>query len=170
MPTKKQPPFILSEAFNDPPPEVLKPYPAEHGKTATVIDYFWMCDEMSRVFGNRGDGWYTETATRVIGEGINAIIAVQVTLHYTHPDLGDEMHPATAENLQRIWAIDNHGHWLNTHAVSIAETIATKKAMSRLGLGKSIYQSTDNTEGYNSQLEAETAYYAAFSETGETTS
>lgn len=130
------------------PAEARREFRREGGFSGTDINAMWRIKTLTRMFGPAGIGWYTETTKRWTETYDNGEMKAycDIVLYIRDPDTGEWSKPITGTGGNSVLLSRSGGVRANDEVYKMAETDALGSACKKLGIGASVYWSSDRTK------------------------
>ena len=134
------------------PEAAQKPFESPWGKRLTEIDPMWRIEQLTRLFGPAGEGWYTEVTRQEKVSLQNGEICVftDLNLYLKDSKTGKWSKPIRGPGGNRLVLMTAEGLFVVDEAYKKAYTDALGVACKSLGFGADIYRGRNDTK-YSSQ-------------------
>lgn len=130
------------------PEDAQKPFESPWGKRLTEIDPMWRIEQLTRLFGPAGEGWYTEVTRQEKVSLQNGEICVFTDLNLFLKDskTGKWSKPIRGTGGNRLVLMTAEGLFVDDEAYKKAYTDALGVACKSLGFGADIYRGRNDTK------------------------
>lgn len=134
------------------PEDAQKPFESPWGKRLTEIDPMWRIEQLTRLFGPAGEGWYTEVTRQEKVSLQNGEICVftDLNLYLKDSKTGKWSKPIRGTGGNRLVLMTAEGLFVDDEAYKKSYTDALGVACKSLGFGADIYRGRNDTK-YSSQ-------------------
>ncbi len=140
------------------PEDAQKPFESSWGKKLTEIDPMWRIEQLTRLFGPVGEGWYTEVTRQeqVALQNGEVCVFTDLNLYLKDSKTGKWSKPIRGTGGNRLVLKTAEGLFVDDEAFKKAYTDALGVACKALGFGADIYRGRNDTK-YSSRTSTMTS-------------